>query len=96
MTWGAALALASVLILAIVIGFEAGDRHGVCRCNNRSPTTGTRAVNNPCNALKGLEMWQPTCDLEAGHGGPHRWHGKSDSERIREIEDTQQQEAAAQ
>lgn len=26
-----------------------------------------------CDALRGPESWQPSCDLPIGHAGPHRW-----------------------
>lgn len=40
-----------------------------------------------CGALRGMENWQPTCDLPSGHEGAHRWSGPSTDQRIREIEE---------
>lgn len=47
-----------------------------------------------CGALRGMENWQPTCDLPAGHPGAHRWQGPSLNERIRAIEDADAAERA--
>jgi hypothetical protein len=30
-------------------------------------------MSERCNALRGPEHWQPSCDLDPGHEGPHRW-----------------------
>lgn len=40
-----------------------------------------------CGALRGMENWQPTCDLPPGHEGAHRWTGPSLNEQIRALEE---------
>ncbi len=40
-----------------------------------APPSTEERTERRCDALRGMEPWQPTCDLPAGHAGPHRWEG---------------------
>lgn len=40
-----------------------------------------------CDAIKGMENWQPSCALAAGHDGNHVWKGPSLDDELRRIQD---------
>lgn len=54
--------------------FQAGE------CHESERFLGVPAER--CEAIRGMESWQPSCSLRPGHDGAHRWTGPSLNDQI--------------